>query len=104
MKTYYYGLDVLRGFGIFTVLILHSAFYYFDGIYEVDFNNASLFSAAANYGNVFESTVQMSGIDQYKFPVFNDFESYYYIGGSATALLVLAAIAFIIIKRKKKRI
>lgn len=73
-------------------------------LYEVDFNNASLFSAAANYGNVFESTVQMSGIDQYKFPVFNDFESYYYIGGSATALLVLAAIAFIIIKRKKKRI
>ena len=42
MKTYFYGLDVLRGFGIFTVLILHSAFYYFDGIYEVDFNNPPL--------------------------------------------------------------
>lgn len=42
MKAYYYGLDVLRGFGIFTVLILHSAFYYFDGIYEVDFNNPPL--------------------------------------------------------------
>lgn len=42
MKTNFYGLDVLRGFGIFTVLILHSAFYYFDGIYEVDFNNPPL--------------------------------------------------------------
>lgn len=42
MKTYFFGLDVLRGFGIFTVLILHSAFYYFDGIYEVDFNNPPL--------------------------------------------------------------
>ena len=39
MKNYFFGLDVLRGLGIFTVLILHSAFYYFDGIYEVDFNN-----------------------------------------------------------------
>lgn len=39
MKSYFFGLDVLRGLGIFTVLILHSAFYYFDGIYEVDFNN-----------------------------------------------------------------
>lgn len=72
-------------------------------LYEVDFNNASMFSSAANYGNYFESTVQMNGIDQYKFPVFKNFESYY-IGGSASALLVLAAIAFIIIKRKKKRI
>lgn len=42
MKTNFYGLDVLRGFGIFTVLILHSAFYYFDDIYEVDFNNPPL--------------------------------------------------------------
>lgn len=42
MKTNFYGLDVLRGVGIFTVLILHSAFYYFDGIYEVDFNNPPL--------------------------------------------------------------
>lgn len=39
MKSYFFGLDVLRGVGIFMVLILHSAFYYFDGIYEVDFNN-----------------------------------------------------------------
>ncbi|MBN2259889.1 MAG: hypothetical protein JW702_05070 [Clostridiales bacterium] len=42
MKKNYLGLDILRGIGIFTVLWLHSAFYYFDGLYELDFNNPPL--------------------------------------------------------------
>jgi hypothetical protein len=42
VKTYYKGLDVLRGLGIMTLLILHTAFYYFDGIYDIDLNNPSL--------------------------------------------------------------
>jgi hypothetical protein len=35
----YLGLDILRGLGIFTVVFLHSAFYYFSGIWDVDFVN-----------------------------------------------------------------
>lgn len=42
MKKHYMGLDVLRGLGIFGVLILHTAFYYFDGIYDLDLNEPPL--------------------------------------------------------------
>ncbi|MFU8786518.1 MAG: acyltransferase family protein [Candidatus Izemoplasmataceae bacterium] len=42
MKKYYFGLDVLRGLGIFFVIVLHSAFYFFDGVYDIDLNNPSL--------------------------------------------------------------
>lgn len=41
MKSYYEGLDVLRGIGIMTLLVLHTAFYHFDGIYDIDLNNPS---------------------------------------------------------------
>lgn len=36
------GIDFLRGLGIFVVLILHTSFYSFDGIFDVDFNNPPL--------------------------------------------------------------
>jgi hypothetical protein len=39
MKDRYFGLDFLRGLGIFFVVTLHSAFYYFGGLYELDLNN-----------------------------------------------------------------
>ncbi|MCX6085328.1 MAG: hypothetical protein NTX94_02660 [Caldiserica bacterium] len=39
MKKQYLGLDILRGFGVFMVVWLHSAFYYFDGLYDLDLNN-----------------------------------------------------------------
>jgi len=39
MKNHYYGLDFLRGLGIFFVVALHSSFYYFGGLYELDLNN-----------------------------------------------------------------
>lgn len=39
MKEHYLGLDFLRGLGIFFVVTLHSAFYYFGGLYELDLNN-----------------------------------------------------------------
>jgi hypothetical protein len=42
MKTHIIGLDVLRGIGIFSVLILHTAFYYFDGIYDLDLSEPPL--------------------------------------------------------------
>lgn len=42
MKKHYRGLDVLRGLGIFSVLSLHTAFYYFDGIYDLDLSNPPL--------------------------------------------------------------
>jgi hypothetical protein len=42
MKRQYLGLDILRGFGIFMVVWLHSAFYYFDGLYDLDLNNPPL--------------------------------------------------------------
>ncbi|MBU1140973.1 MAG: DUF1624 domain-containing protein [Firmicutes bacterium] len=36
------GIDVLRGLGIFVLLMLHSAFYYYGYIYELDFENPPL--------------------------------------------------------------
>ena len=39
MKDHYYGLDFLRGLGIFVLVTLHSAFYYFSSLYELDLNN-----------------------------------------------------------------
>jgi len=33
------GLDVLRGIGIFFVIALHSAFYYFGGLFQLDLND-----------------------------------------------------------------
>jgi len=37
MRGDYRGLDVLRGIGIFGVLFMHTAFYHFDGVWEIDF-------------------------------------------------------------------
>ncbi|MBU1020952.1 MAG: hypothetical protein KJ847_07015, partial [Firmicutes bacterium] len=42
MRKQLIGLDVLRGLGIFSVLVLHTAFYYFDGIYDLDLSNPPL--------------------------------------------------------------
>ncbi|MBA4364708.1 MAG: hypothetical protein C0398_01715 [Coprothermobacter sp.] len=42
MKRQYLGLDILRGLGVFMVVWLHSAFYYFDGLYDLDLNNPPL--------------------------------------------------------------
>ena len=42
MRSHYKGLDVLRGLGIFSVLSLHTAFYYFDGVYDLDLNSPPL--------------------------------------------------------------
>lgn len=42
MKRHYIGLDLLRGLGIFIVVWLHSAFYYFDGLYDLDLDNPPL--------------------------------------------------------------
>ena len=42
MKKHYRGIDVLRGLGIFSVLSLHTAFYYYDGIYDLDLSNPPL--------------------------------------------------------------
>ncbi len=35
----YLGLDVLRGLGIFVLLWMHTAFYFYDGLYDIDFDN-----------------------------------------------------------------
>ncbi len=42
MKKHYESLDFLRGLGVFFVLMLHTAFYYYHDIYDVDINNPSL--------------------------------------------------------------
>jgi hypothetical protein len=39
MKHHYQGLDFLRGLGIFFVITLHTAFYFYHDIYDVDLNN-----------------------------------------------------------------
>lgn len=38
----YLGLDFLRGLGIFVLLILHSAFYYYSGLFDLDLENPPL--------------------------------------------------------------
>ena len=42
MKKNLLGLDVLRGLGIFVLLVMHTAFYYFSGLFELDLNNPPL--------------------------------------------------------------
>ncbi len=42
MKKNYHGLDVLRGIGIFVLLVMHTAFYYFNGLFELDLDNPPL--------------------------------------------------------------
>jgi surface polysaccharide O-acyltransferase-like enzyme len=37
MNRNYDGLDVVRGIGIFGVVLMHTAFYHFDGVWEIDF-------------------------------------------------------------------
>ena len=39
MKKNYAGLDVLRGFGIFVLVMMHTAFYHFSGLYDLDLDN-----------------------------------------------------------------
>lgn len=36
------GLDILRGFGLFCMLVMHSAFYYYSGLWDLDMNNPPL--------------------------------------------------------------
>ena len=42
MVKQYTGIDLLRGIGIFTLLVMHTGFYFYSGIYEIDFNNPPL--------------------------------------------------------------
>jgi hypothetical protein len=42
MKKNFTGLDVLRGIGIFALLVMHTAFYHFEGLFELDLNNPPL--------------------------------------------------------------
>lgn len=42
MKSHYQGIDFLRGLGVFSVVILHTGFYFFGGLYDLDLNNPSL--------------------------------------------------------------
>jgi len=42
MKRNYLGLDILRGIGIFVLLVMHSAFYYFSGLFNLDLDNPPL--------------------------------------------------------------
>ncbi|NCB41555.1 MAG: hypothetical protein EOM59_02940 [Clostridia bacterium] len=42
MKEQFVGLDIIRGLGIFILIWMHSAFYYFDGLYDLDLTNPPL--------------------------------------------------------------
>lgn len=42
MERNWHGLDFLRGLGIFFLLVMHSAFYYFDGLWDLDLENPPL--------------------------------------------------------------
>jgi len=42
MEKHWQGLDFLRGLGIFFLLVFHSAFYYFGGLWDLDLDNPPL--------------------------------------------------------------
>ncbi len=42
MKKNVVGLDVLRGFGIFILVVMHTAFYHYNGLYDLDLSNPPL--------------------------------------------------------------
>lgn len=42
LKNHYRSIDFLRGLGVFFVLVLHTSFYYYADIYDVDIANPSL--------------------------------------------------------------
>lgn len=42
MNREYQGLDVLRGFGLFVLVTMHTAFYHFSGLYDLDLDNPPL--------------------------------------------------------------
>jgi hypothetical protein len=42
MEKHWRGLDFLRGLGIFCLLVFHSAFYYFGGLWDLDLDNPPL--------------------------------------------------------------
>lgn len=42
MDNNWQGLDLLRGFGIFSLLVMHSAFYYYAGLWDLDLDNPPL--------------------------------------------------------------
>ena len=42
MNKNWLGLDILRGFGIFCMLIMHSAFYFYSGLWDLDMDNPPL--------------------------------------------------------------
>lgn len=42
MKKNFAGLDVLRGIGIFALLVMHTAFYHFEGLFELDLSDPPL--------------------------------------------------------------
>jgi len=42
MRKNFAGLDVLRGFGIFILVVMHTAFYHYSGLYDLDLDNPPL--------------------------------------------------------------
>ncbi len=42
MERHWKGLDFLRGLGIFCLILLHAAFYYYDGLWDLDLDNPPL--------------------------------------------------------------
>jgi hypothetical protein len=42
MKKNFTGLDILRGIGIFALLVMHTAFYHFDGLFDLDLSDPPL--------------------------------------------------------------
>jgi hypothetical protein len=42
MHNEFRGLDVLRGFGLFVLVTMHTAFYHFSGLYDLDLDNPPL--------------------------------------------------------------
>lgn len=72
-------------------------------LYTIYFSNFYRYSVSANYGVAFENSVQVNGIEEYEFQVFQDHTYIFLIAAGAAVLLVLTA-AVLIIRRNRKRI
>lgn len=92
------AVDFLRGLGVFFVIILHTAFYYFDGIYEVDINNPSLIITLIGFLLMFAGLFAMVSGISHTFVFLNTKnpkERIRYMGFAGLFMMIIAYLYFL---------
>lgn len=94
----YVALDYLRGLGVFFVIILHTAFYYFDGIYDVDMDNPSLIITLIGFLLMFAGLFAMISGMSYTIQILNAKDYNHrikYMGFAGLLMMVVAYLYFL---------